>query len=314
MGPSRTASNEPIIDDEVVGLLSSRTELFVRPTPWQEFRHALKPFTWEQFKENIWYNKIYLILTAPVVFVFTITKPVVDYDEEDQNWKQYLQMILCLLAPVFFVCGTNLAFIELTKDYPAWILAFTVGGIMALAVWAFSRSSQPPRWQSIFAYLGFIVSVIWIYIMANEIGNVLQTLGRMFGISDAILGLTVLAWGNSVSDFVANVAVARSGYPRMAVGACFGGPALNIMLGVGISCFVACLRRGAPYPIHDDGKHQLSVSGGFLLFSLLCSLVVISLRKFFVGRCYGIFLCVVYCAYFATSFVLEFTGKTDNSG
>eukprot|EP00054_Salpingoeca_dolichothecata_P026520 m.190065 g.190065 ORF g.190065 m.190065 type:complete len:68 (+) comp25681_c0_seq11:19-222(+) len=49
-----------------------------------------------------------------------------------------------------------------------------------------------------FAFVGFIVSVIWIYIVANEIVNLLQTLGRLVGIGDAILGLTVLAWGNSI--------------------------------------------------------------------------------------------------------------------
>ncbi len=141
--------------------------------------------------------------------------------------------------------------IEIAKDYPAWVLAFTIGGVLALALWTMSRSQEPPKWQTVgegrsnvcerisesmfsrpqaLAYMGFIVSVIWIYIIANEVVNVLQvrlsalsdnfgflnsrttqTLGRMFGISDAILGLTVLAWGNSVSDFVANVAVARSG-------------------------------------------------------------------------------------------------------
>ena len=38
-----------------------------------------------------------------------------------------------------------------------------------------------------------------------------KTLGRMFGISDAILGLTVLAWGNSIGDFVSNLTVAKQG-------------------------------------------------------------------------------------------------------
>jgi sodium/potassium/calcium exchanger 6 len=52
--------------------------------------------------------------------------------------------------------------------------------------------------MQIFGYMGFLVSVVWIYIVANEIVNLLQTMGRMFNISDAILGLTVLAWGNSI--------------------------------------------------------------------------------------------------------------------
>lgn len=35
-----------------------------------------------------------------------------------------------------------------------------------------------------------------------------QTLGHIFGISDAILGLTIFAMGNSLGDLVANATVA----------------------------------------------------------------------------------------------------------
>jgi sodium/potassium/calcium exchanger 6 len=42
-------------------------------------------------------------------------------------------------------------------------------------------------------FVGFIIAVLWIYIIANEVVGVLQTIGFALGISDAILGLTVFA-------------------------------------------------------------------------------------------------------------------------
>ena len=35
---------------------------------------------------------------------------------------------------------------------------------------------------------------------------------------------TIFAAGNSLSDFVANITIARAGYSLMAFSACFGGP------------------------------------------------------------------------------------------
>jgi len=41
------------------------------------------------------------------MFALTITTPVIDFDEDDRKWKQYLHMLQCLIAPVFFVMGAG---------------------------------------------------------------------------------------------------------------------------------------------------------------------------------------------------------------
>jgi solute carrier family 24 (sodium/potassium/calcium exchanger), member 6 len=63
-----------------------------------------------------------------------------------------------------------------------------------------------------------------IYLVAGEVVSVLQTLGVVSKLSDAMLGFTVLAWGNSIGDLFANITLAKTGYTRMALAACFGGP------------------------------------------------------------------------------------------
>ena len=54
-----------------------------------------------------------------------------------------------------------------------------------------------------------------------------------------ILGLTVLAIGNSVGDWVADTAVARAGKPGMGIASCFGSPLLNDVLGLSIALIVS---------------------------------------------------------------------------
>ncbi|MBW0469286.1 hypothetical protein O181_009001 [Austropuccinia psidii MF-1] len=62
-------------------------------------------------------------------------------------------------------------------------------------------------------------------------------LTKILKISDAILGLTIFGIGNSLGDFIANVTIARMGFPVMAISACFRGfrSMLNILLGIGLS-------------------------------------------------------------------------------
>merc|ERR1711939_192200 len=64
----------------------------------------------------------------------------------------------------------------------------------------------------------------------------------------AILGLTVLAWGNSIGDLVADLSVARAGSPNMAVTACFAGPLFNMLVGLGVSFSCNALPRAALCP------------------------------------------------------------------
>jgi hypothetical protein len=63
-----------------------------------------------------------------------------------------------------------------------------------------------------------------------QVVAIVESIGRIWGISTSILGVTVIAIGNSVGDYVADTAAARGADARMAVAACFGSPLLSSML------------------------------------------------------------------------------------
>ncbi len=59
----------------------------------------------------------------------------------------------------------------------------------------------------------------------------------MTGLPPNLLALTVLAWGNSIGDFMANTSIAKKGFAEMALTGCFAAPLFNNVLGLGLSTF-----------------------------------------------------------------------------
>lgn len=74
-----------------------------------------------------------------------------------------------------------------------------------------------PKHHYTLCFMGFVISIAWISTIAGEVVGVLQTLGVVLDISEALLGLTIFAAGNSVGDLVADITVARLGHPVMAL-------------------------------------------------------------------------------------------------
>lgn len=79
------------------------------------------------------------------------------------------------------------------------------------------------------------MSILWIYMLANIIVDVLIVFELISGISAALLGLTVLSWGNSVGDLVASIAISKKGLGEMALTGCIAGPVFNLLLGLGLT-------------------------------------------------------------------------------
>lgn len=108
-----------------------------------------------------------------------------DCDEIEYN--VYLTAAQCVLGPV--VC-TYLLFLE--EDYLFYALA-VAGGIgvgIALITLKHSTDGTEQPWRLIRCCCGFVCSMIWIASIADEVVAVLQTVGEIFGLSDAIIGLT----------------------------------------------------------------------------------------------------------------------------
>lgn len=252
--------------------------------------------------------------------------PTVPSSMEPKQWNRWLIIIQAFTAPFFIVlivwANTELESPRALLRPTLYALLFSL--ILLAILLTTTTPTRPPQWRTVLCLLGFAVSIAWISSIANEVVGVLKTLGVILNMSDAILGLTIFAVGNSLGDLVADITVARLGFPVMALSACFGGPMLNILLGIGISgCYITIKGgrhhhekhpdrpiRFKPYPI--DVSTTLVISGATLLGTLVFLLVVVPWRKWRMDRTIGWSLVAIWSASTLANVVVEVLGLSSS--
>ncbi|XP_063967748.1 mitochondrial sodium/calcium exchanger protein-like isoform X4 [Lytechinus pictus] len=293
-------NNENSNDDESCSLLSGEA-----PPPGQvkEFFIGLCPVDIKEWSELAWYSKLWALLKCPMLLCLKATVPVVDYNEPKHNWNRLLNTLNLLLAPVLCAFVTKGLTKTITGGFEVWHLVLSLSFLLAVLVFLTSKPNKQPVYHSVFSYIGFVVAVLWIYSTANEIVNILQMFGLEFYITDAILGLTVLAWGNSIGDLVADVSMARQGFPTMGMSACFGGPMFNMLLGIGISCTIVTIRDGGTFVLNTTHVQLVLALG--LAVSLLSSMFIMVASGFKASRFYGIYLFILYIVFLVVALLIE---------
>lgn len=289
--------------------------------------HALFP-TLRDFGQKSWVGRAIGVFSVPAVLVLTLTLPVVEGPEgglslpthadeplqptislspketvqietEVGRFSPALTAAQCIFGPAFVV-----AFVMGDSEHLAYLMAATVlaGLVGAVGVINAAEDGRSPGWRLVRCMAGFVCSMVWIAAIANEVVSVLLALGEIMGLSEAIIGLTIFAVGNSLADLVANVTVAQFA-PTMAYAACFGGPMLNLLLGVGGSGSYGILVSRKHVDIHFSPT--LWVSAGGLIAMLLATAVFVPLNGYLIDRRWAVCLIAGYCVLMTCNILVE---------
>lgn len=89
----------------------------------------------------------------------------------------------------------------------------------------------------------------------------------------------------------------------MGFSACFGGPMLNILLGVGISGTYVIRQTGKPYPLEFSTTLVITSTG--LLTLLISTLIFVPWNGYFLPRKWGFALIVAYVVLMTANIVAE---------
>jgi sodium/potassium/calcium exchanger 6 len=261
----------------------------------------------ERYKEFVeWdekglFGKIVHCAMLPFSTLMHLTVPHAD----DDGYNKWLLAISVTLSPIvgFFAMGQHDLMIG--GVVPLFVIVTAAMALPGLAIAVFAPKKGLPRpLQFTIIIYSFIISMLWMYLVAQEAVSLLQSLSVMFNFSPTIMGLTVLSWGNCIGDFVADLTVTRQGYPDMAIAATYAGPLFNMLIGLGIGTTLLCVRKGIAYTIVLDDL--MLIDFGYLFVALAFSLVFIAARKFVVDKTMGLVLLIGYLVFLTLSFLVEF--------
>ncbi|EFJ46589.1 Ca2+/H+ antiporter, cation antiporter, membrane protein [Volvox carteri f. nagariensis] len=129
---------------------------------------------------------------------------------------------------------------------------------------------------------------------AGELVSAAVALGQIYGISPSLLGATLLAWGNSVSDLVSNITLAKDGLPSMAITACFASPMFVLLAGL-VTSLTYATRHGTMELPKDLSLRVLYGCSSSIL--LMWALVVPFVFRFRLTRRVGVLAVAVYLVY-----------------
>ncbi|OMO70319.1 Sodium/calcium exchanger membrane region [Corchorus olitorius] len=220
------------------------------------------------------------ILEMPLYLPRRLTIPIAC----PERWSKPISVISVTLAPILLSILWDLEDDNLTfhKGLVVYGIGFLFGITFGVIAYLTTESSSPPK-KCLFPWLagGFIMSVIWSYIIAQELVGLLISLGYIFGISHSILGLTVLAWGNSLGDLITNLTMALNGGPegaQVAISGCYAGPIFNTLFGLGMS-LIGSAWFGYPSPVQIPNDPYLLETLGFQVAALLWAVFVLPRRN-----------------------------------
>lgn len=146
-----------------------------------------------------------------------------------------------------------------------------------------SSNIDMPLWKSI---LIIVVGLAGIIIGGDLSVESAKDIARAFGMSEALIGLTIVAFGTSLPELVTSIVAARKGENDIAVGNVVGSNIFNILLILGLSATILPMNMSSTY-LYD-----------ILILVVITAATYIPIAKTKkVGRPMGIIMVGVYLLY-----------------
>jgi solute carrier family 24 (sodium/potassium/calcium exchanger), member 6 len=272
-------------------------------------------YTVDAFFERL--TKFLLLCELPMTWLRKITVPI----PCEGYYVRGLVALALAVGPIWFTFylwyGQGMA----VFSHGHWVYHVSVWAGCALAALLFLRFALPTPSDETgeqapslllaapIGLFGFVIAATWIDTIADQLVSLLDFMGIVLGIPGPIIGLTVLAWGNSMSDLSANITMARKGLANMAMTACFAGPVFNILVGLGLGFSSLAAQTGsASFEVSESPSLTMGLL--FLGVNSICIVLFgLCLGNGRIPKKYGYIGLGIYSLYLIAAISLQFASQ-----
>lgn len=261
-------------------------------------------------RESKWENKnilqkiIFIILDLPLNLVRDLTIPAY----EKSKWNRSL----FIMQPFFIAC-----FIIVIFSLYKYIITYWIGAIVALCLiltlciifYRISYRSSLPSWHWLLLSSSFVISILWLWFITNILIDMIVTVKLLLptNLPQSFLSITVLAFGNSLPDFIVNTSLARSGYAEMALSGSIGAPLFGILFGFGLSLGrrLIRLKKDQEFDLFNFDRSKGGLNKIIIVIAISCLLTLLLgliiggfIMKFKIKRHISFFGYCIYTVFF----------------
>ena len=155
-----------------------------------------------------------------------------------------------------------------------------------------AKESDYPKYKNIYIEVLFILGGLALLIFgSNCLINGSVKIAKIFGLSEAFIGLTIIAAGTSLPELATSVVASFRNEPDIAVGNIVGSNIFNILSILGVASLIS--------PINGAGISMVDV---FVMIAASIILLPLLYTGFKLNRWEGAFLLLIYGIYFSYLF------------
>lgn len=177
-----------------------------------------------------------------------------------------------LIFPVLFVYAADIAPVD---DALLYALLGVLSALLYLAV---SCTLPEKAVDTLSTFAGFILGLCFLHRLTAELVAVVRALGLCFRLTDEVMGLSILTYGNFVGDISTYVAVVNRGCLQMALTGCISSVLMSLLFNITLAFSVRFAMTGVWFSPLMRSPVTTILMGGVLLCPALLLFSALTFR------------------------------------